>query len=92
MTGNASDISSTSASGVIQLFRLFKGGPRARLPAIRLHLIGHSAGAIVHSWLAPRARRAGFAVASLSLLGPAVRVNLFDVQLAPMLRRDRCAS
>ncbi len=90
MTGNASDISSTSASGVIKLFRLFKErGRRARLPAIRLHLIGHSAGAIVHTWLAPRARRAGFAVASLSLLGPAVRVNLFDVQLAPMLRRDQ---
>jgi hypothetical protein len=79
MKENAEDISSTSVSGVVQLFNLFKqNARRAKLPSIRLHLVGHSAGTIVHTHLAARALRSGFTIGSMSLLAPAVRVDDFE--------------
>jgi pimeloyl-ACP methyl ester carboxylesterase len=80
MKDNAQDISSTRVSGVVQLFRLFQER-RRKLPKIRLHVIGHSAGAIVHSYLTARALKLGFDVASINLLAPAVRVETFSEQL-----------
>lgn len=63
--------------GVQQLFDALRD-EAARLPTIRLHLVGHSAGAVVHAHLAPRAQAAGFALDSASLIAPAVRLDLFD--------------
>jgi len=69
--------------GVVQLFKLFKNSSaRVKLPKrIRLHLIGHSAGAIVHSHLGARAIAEGLEVASISLLAPAVRLKVFNDEL-----------
>ncbi|GAB3381663.1 N-acetylmuramidase domain-containing protein [Lysobacter fragariae] len=73
-------------SGIGQLFGFFsKSKAAARLPEIRLHLIGHSAGAIVHAYLGPRAVAAKLEVASISLLAPAVRLDLFDTNLGPLI-------
>ena len=80
MKDNAEDISSTRVSGVVQLFQQFQLR-RRKLPKIRLHLIGHSAGAIVHSYLGARALKLGFEVGSINLLAPAVRVDVFAQQL-----------
>ena len=47
MKQNAAALTGHEDAGVVQLFGLFKTAMRAKLPRIRLHLIGHSAGAIV---------------------------------------------
>jgi hypothetical protein len=86
MKDNADDISSTRRSGVMKLFQLFKKR-RAALPHVRLHLIGHSAGAIVHTFLGPRALEAGFEVASVNFIAPAVRVDDFDQRLGAAIAR-----
>jgi hypothetical protein len=77
MKQNADALTGHGKAGVVQLFGLFKKR-RAALPRIRLHLIGHSAGAIVHSYLGARAVKEGFDLASLSLMAPAVSIDQFN--------------
>ncbi|HEY9541695.1 MAG TPA: N-acetylmuramidase domain-containing protein, partial [Luteimonas sp.] len=81
MKQNADALSAARASGAIQLFEQFRAIKSGALPAIRLHLIGHSAGGIVHTMLAPRALKSGFDVRTISLLAPAVRIDTFDKEL-----------
>ena len=79
MKENAARISSNPDSGVRMLLDLYKANARAYgLPKLRLHLVGHSAGAILHSHLGATAIAAGFDLRSVSLLAPAVRVDEFD--------------
>jgi len=87
MKDNANDLSSTARSGVVLLFKEFKARA-AQLPKLRLHLIGHSAGAIVQTFLAPRAIERGLDVATLSLLAPAVRVDDFDARLGKVITKQ----
>jgi hypothetical protein len=56
---------------------------------IRLHLVGHSAGAIVHAYLADWLVTQGWAIASASFLAPAATVDLFETRLAPHLRSGK---
>jgi N-acetylmuramidase/Papain family cysteine protease len=88
MKDNAEDISSTRVSGVVQLFQQFQLR-RRKLPKIRIHLIGHSAGAIVHSYLAARALELGFEIGSINFLAPAVRVDVFSQQLGSTIAKNR---
>jgi len=81
MKQNANALSGARNSGVIQLFEQMRGIPSGRFPKIRLHLVGHSAGGIVHSWLGARALQHGFDVRTISLLAPAVRIDTFDANL-----------
>ena len=54
--------------------------------AVELHAVGHSAGAIFHSWFIPCALDLGVpGFRSLHLMAPAVRVDLFKEKLAPLL-------
>jgi hypothetical protein len=79
MKQNAAALSGHADAGVVKLFALFRDKSiRAALPPVRLHLIGHSAGAIVHSFLGARALKQGLELKSISLLAPAVRLDLFD--------------
>ncbi|TWI11655.1 N-acetylmuramidase domain-containing protein [Aerolutibacter ruishenii] len=90
MKQNADALSGAKNAGIVQLFELFKRKDlQARLPRIRLHLIGHSAGTIVHTWLGGRALRRGLDVGSISLLAPAVRLDLFDQQLGGHVAQRR---
>jgi hypothetical protein len=77
MKQNAAALTGHDLAGIVQLFGLFKT-LRGTLPRLRLHLIGHSAGAIVHSHLGARAIKQGLNVASISLMAPAVTIELFD--------------
>lgn len=88
MKDNANDISSTRRSGVVLLFQEFKR-LKSSMPKLRLHLIGHSAGAIVQSHLAPRAIERGFEVASLNFLAPALRVEDFESRLGQNVLDNR---
>ncbi len=79
MKDNANDLSSTPHSGVVQLFNEYaRLKATKKMPQLRLHLIGHSAGAIVQSYLVGRALRNQFKVDSMSLMAPAVRIDDFD--------------
>jgi hypothetical protein len=87
MKDNANDLSGTRQAGVVRLFQEFQRLSKSKtFPNVRLHLIGHSAGAIVQSHLAPRAVEHGFSVATLSLLAPALRVADFDTRLGGMIQ------
>lgn len=82
MKQNANALSGKRNSGVIQLLDMLVERMPS-LPEIRLHLIGHSAGAIVHSYLAPRALDYGLDLRTINLLAPAVRMDLFNEKVGP---------
>lgn len=87
MKDNANDLSSTRQSGVVKLFNEFlRLSSAAAFPKLRLHLIGHSAGAIVQAYLAPRAVERKLDVATVSLLAPAVRVDEFNEQVGRVIQ------
>lgn len=57
---------------------------------VEVHAAGHSAGAIFHAHFIPCALARGVPrVHSLHLLAPALRVDLFQQQLAPRVGRDK---
>jgi hypothetical protein len=88
MKQNADALTKHAEAGVVQLFTLFRDkAMRAALPPVRLHLIGHSAGAIVHAFLGKRALDRGLDLRSISLLAPAVRLDSFDKLLGPSIAR-----
>jgi len=90
MKDNARDISAARDAGVVQLLALLRRPwLRAKLPPIRLHLIGHSAGSIVQAHLGAAALKQGFDVASISLMAAAVRVDEFDRQLGAAIAGRR---
>ncbi len=54
-------------------------------PAVELHAIGHSAGAVFHSNFVPLLVRGGARITTLSLLAPAVRTDVFAASLQPLV-------
>jgi len=90
MKDNANKLSGTAKSGIVLLFKeLQQHANTTHVPNIRLHLIGHSAGAIVQSHLAPRAIERKLEVSTLSLLAPALRVDDFDTLLGKYIVAKR---
>ena len=86
MKQNANALSGYGEAGMVKLFKLFKDATvKKTLPAVRLHLIGHSAGSIAHAYLGKRALDQGLTLASLALLAPAVRIDLFQRLLGEQL-------
>lgn len=81
MKQNADALSGARESGLMKMFDEFAALAGDELKRIRLHLVGHSAGSIVHACLGPRALKAGFDLRSISLLAPAVRIDTFDRNL-----------
>lgn len=70
-------------SGAVLLYRHFKH--RVVDQQVRLHLVGHSAGSIVASFMIDRLVADGMRLESLSLMAPAVRVDTFDRLVAPQI-------
>jgi len=56
---------------------------------IRLHLVGHSAGAIVHAYLADWLVTQGWNIESATFLAPAATIDLFDTRVQPHLQSGR---
>ena len=57
---------------------------------VRLHLVGHSAGAIIHAYLADwLINQKNWSIESLSLLAPACRTDIFLTNLLPHLQSRR---
>ena len=55
----------------------------------RLHLIGHSAGAIVHSHVVNELAKAGWTFETVNFMAPAVRVDTFEATVVKQMRAGR---
>ena len=87
MKQNADAISKDRNSGASLLYKACKNAPLLRDPSrVRLHLIGHSAGAIVHSHIVDRLP---WEFESVSFMAPAVTCSLFQETVVKALRAGR---
>lgn len=85
MKQNAQSISRSKESGGLQLYRKSLGSPYFKKNLVRLHLIGHSAGSIVHSYLAKQLADLGWSFESMNFLAPAVTVKTFQETALPRI-------
>lgn len=72
-------------AGAVQLYRVFKH--QVKNKNVRMHFVGHSAGAIVGAYLIQRMVADGLKLSSLTLMAPALRLDEFDKRLAPLLKK-----
>ena len=84
MKDNAEKISSEGDSGARLLYREFMAA-KLDPKRVRLHLIGHSAGAIVHSYLADAMAGDGWTLESVTFMAPAVNLQTFQDKVVPHL-------
>lgn len=87
MKKNADCISGTPGSGGIKFYEACIKSPYFKdMSKVRLHLIGHSAGAIVHSLIIQRLGAKGWKFETVSFMAPAVRVDSFTTEVIPAIR------
>ncbi|HKP00576.1 MAG TPA: C1 family peptidase [Nitrospiraceae bacterium] len=90
MKQNADAISNTAESGGMQLYRACRKSPYFEdLSKVRLHLVGHSAGSILHSHVVQRLGRQGWTFESVNFMAPAVRVDLFQETVLPAIKTGK---
>lgn len=87
MKENAEQISANPQGGARILYQQNAAlQPPALSPATaRLHLIGHSAGAIVHCHIVDKLAALGWKFESITLMAPAVRRDVFERTILPRL-------
>jgi hypothetical protein len=84
MKKNANAASNNKNSGLYKLYdELMKNDYAALKPRLRLHLIGHSAGAIFHAYLLEKLLAAGLRVDGIYFMAPACRIELFQQLILP---------
>jgi hypothetical protein len=86
MKQNAESISKSEESGGILLYRSALRSPYFAPDKVRLHLIGHSAGAIVHSHLVRQLADRGWKFESVNFLAAAATVKIFQDTILPRVR------
>jgi hypothetical protein len=90
MKQNADAISKDKKSAALLLYQACKSSLLLRDPSrVRLHLIGHSAGAILHSHIVDRLP---WKFESVSFMAPAVTCDLFQDTVLKALREGRVRS
>jgi len=77
MKQNAESISEREDSGGVLLYKSATQSPQFAPDRVRLHLIGHSAGSIVHSFLIKELAERGWRFESVNFLAAAVTVDTF---------------
>ena len=85
MKQNGDAISSGKESGGRILYERAMLSPWFTKTPVRLHLIGHSAGAIAHSYIVDRLCKLGWTFESVNFMAPAVTVDLFKQTVVPRL-------
>jgi hypothetical protein len=78
MKQNAASISQSEDSGGVLLYQSAAQSPQFAPDRVRLHLIGHSAGSIVHSYLIRELAGRGWRFESVNFLAAAVTVDTFN--------------
>jgi hypothetical protein len=87
MKKNADCLSGYEGSGGMKLFAACQDAPYFKdRSKIRLHLIGHSAGAIVHSLIVQRLAEKGWTFETVNYMAPAVRADRFISEVVPSIR------
>lgn len=86
MKQNAEAISAAANSGGRLLYQSATRSSAFDAKRDRLHLIGHSAGSIVHSYVVDRLGGLGWQFDSLNLMAPAVTSELFGRTVVPRLK------
>lgn len=90
MKQNGQAISQAKDCGGIKLYNAAGKSPFfADLSKVRLHLIGHSAGSIAHSYIVKQLCRLGWKFESVNFMAPAVRVDVFQDCVAPALKNGK---
>lgn len=90
MKENAEAASGNSKGGLQMLYQeLLQPEHAALLPRLRFHLIGHSAGAILHAHLGAALVEASLDVDGVYFLAPACRIDLFQEKLLPLYQDGR---
>ncbi len=93
MKQNADAISNTAESGGMKLYKACQQSPFfAELSKVRLHLVGHSAGAILHSHVVDRLGGHGWEFESVNFMAPAVRVDLFEETVILAIKMARSSA
>ncbi|MFB3776604.1 MAG: C1 family peptidase [Bryobacteraceae bacterium] len=77
MKQNAQSISQSESSGGVLLYKSASHSPYFKPHRVRLHLIGHSAGSIVHSYLIQELTARGWRFETVNFLAAAVTVDAF---------------
>lgn len=85
MKDNAQAITAGASSGGRLLFEALRASPVARDHPVRLHLAGHSAGAIALAFMIDRFAAQEWEFDSVSFMAPAVRVDRFLERVGPWL-------
>jgi len=87
MKQNADAISGAPESGGVKLYQASKSSPYFKDPSkIRLHLVGHSAGAIAHSYIVNRLK---WNFETVSFMAPAVRADTFKSNVVPAIQSGK---
>jgi hypothetical protein len=76
-------------AGAVLLYRHFKH--QVKNKNVRMHFVGHSAGAIVGASMMARMVADGMKLESVSFMAPALRLDDFNRLLAPLLERGQIA-
>jgi hypothetical protein len=88
MKKNARAISMNNQSGGMKLYQASQRSPWFKDPSkVRLHLIGHSAGSIVHSHIIDRLK--GWTFETVNFMAPAIRSDEFQQLVIPALESGR---
>ena len=85
MKENAAAISAGATSGGRRFFDELRASPVAKAHPLRLHLVGHSAGAIALAFLVDRLAAQEWEFESVTFLAPALTVERFAERVAPWL-------
>ncbi len=85
MKENAAAISSGATSGGRRFFDALRASPVAKTHPLRLHLVGHSAGAVALAFLVDRLAAQEWEFESVTFLAPAITVERFTERVAPWL-------
>jgi len=86
MKQNADAITANDISGGRILYDCATKSPWFTKSPVRLHLIGHSAGSIVHSHVVERLSQLGWMFESVNFMAPAVTVKLFEETVLPRIK------
>jgi hypothetical protein len=86
MKQNARAISDDEKSGARLLYRIAQEEGAFQPKSVRIHLIGHSAGAIVHSYIVEKLTGAGWRFKTVNFMAPAVTVKTFKDTVLPRIR------
>ena len=89
MKQNAQAISADADSGGRILFDALRASPVLARHPVRIHLVGHSAGAIALAYLIDRIAAQEWDFESVTFLAPALRVDRFEERVLPWLEAGR---